>query len=293
MQRLFFVLLLQMPFLKKDALTGGAALLYTLIGYRDKDAPGRGFFIRGDKKGGMRRMQGTCMTDVSQYLRANTYPGRGILVGMSADGVSAVAAYFIMGRSENSRNRIFEKRGEDLYTRAFDESRVEDPSLILYAPMRVLPGRVIVTNGDQTDTIAEALHAGGNFIDALMTRCYEPDEPHCTPRISALLTLSPDAYAYQLSILKRAQLTDGCVREYFCYPGQPGAGHLIHTYAHDGNPLPSFCTEPVCVRLDTDPDRFCDLLWESLDADNRISLYVRWMNLKTGAVWERIVNRNV
>lgn len=233
------------------------------------------------------------VTDVAQYLRANTYPGRGILVGMSADGVSAVAAYFIMGRSENSRNRIFEKRGADLYTRAFDESRVQDPSLILYAPVCVLPGRLIVTNGDQTDTIARTLQAGGSFADALATRCHEPDAPHYTPRISALLTLAPEAYAYQLSILKRAQDGDRCMRAFFCYPGQPGLGHIIHTYAHDGNPLPCFQGEPVCVGIDMPRENFCDMLWDSLDTDNRISLYVRWMNLETGGVWERIVNRNV
>ena len=216
------------------------------------------------------------MASVTSLLQGNRYPGRGIITGYAPDG-RAVFAYFIMGRSENSRNRLFREEGASLCIDLHDMSKVKDPSLICYTPARVLDDTIIVTNGDQTDTIYDALQAGGSFRSALDMRCYEPDAPNYTPRISALLT--PDGY--QMSILKHAQ-DDSCQRLYWSYPSASGSGHLIHTYECDGDPLPSFPGEPKPVTL---PDCALDLteaLWQALDQENRISLYVRYTDLSTG-----------
>ena len=230
--------------------------------------------------------------DLAALLSPNPYPGRGIIAGLTPDGQKAVAAYFIMGRSENSRNRIFRPQGEDVMIYPFDESKVEDPSLIIYAPVRSLPGWLIVTNGDQTDTIRDFLQRGDCFESALRTRRFEPDAPNYTPRISALLHLEGE-YWYQLSILKS---TDGkgekCSRFTFDYAPMPGVGHFIHTYIGDGAPLPSFEGEPEQVSLPNDIDSLTDCLWSSLDASNKISLFVRLVDLKTGKSQTRICNKH-
>lgn len=218
------------------------------------------------------------METVTTLLRGNTYPGRGILTGFSPDG-RAVFAYFIMGRSENSRNRIFRPSGTALCIDLHDPARVKDPSLICYTPVRVLDAATIVSNGDQTDTLYDTLSAGGSFRQALDRRCFEPDAPNYTPRISALLR----ADGYDMSILKRAYLDGSCLRLYWHYPAQPGMGHLIHTYNHDDDPLPTFTGTPRPVRLPADPAELTETLWDALDRDNRISLYVRYTDPVTGA----------
>lgn len=227
--------------------------------------------------------------DIAALLRENAYPGRGILLGRSQDGAKAVMAYFIMGRSENSRNRIFEVTDDGIRTRAFDESKMTDPSLIIYHPIRKVGRGYIVTNGDQTDTIREYLEKGLPMEQALRTRCFEPDGPNWTPRISGLL--SPDG-SYKLSILKSAD-ADGsaCLRQTFEYPGQAGLGHFLHTYVTDGNPIPTFCGEPERVAISGDIDAFTAALWESLNEDNKISLFVRFTDLATGTFTQRIINK--
>ena len=227
------------------------------------------------------------MDTVTTLLRGNSYPGRGIITGFSPGG-RAVFAYFIMGRSENSRNRVFRQEGKSLCIDLQDPSKVQDPSLICYTPVRVLDGQIIVTNGDQTDTLCEVLSAGGSFRKALDTRCYEPDCPNYTPRISALL----GGDGYQMSILKRAPLDGACLRLYWSYPPQPGCGHLIHTYLHDGNPLPAFTGTPKPVSLPEDPEELTALLWDALDAENRVSLNVRYTNLSTGQFHTCLRNRH-
>ena len=228
--------------------------------------------------------------DLFSYLKGNPYPGRGILLGRSGDGKKAVIAYFIMGRSENSRNRIFEATEDGIRTRAFDESRMTDPSLIIYHPVRVVDGTVVVTNGDQTDTVADALRAGKSWVRALRTREFEPDGPNWTPRISGLL--SPDG-SYKLSILKAAdEAGTACLRQTFEYPGQAGLGHFLHTYQCDGSPIPSFEGEPTPVTIEGDIDAFTSSLWESLNEDNKVSLFVRYIDLATGQAQTRIVNKN-
>lgn len=230
------------------------------------------------------------MYDLFSYLSGNPYPGRGILLGCSADGRRAVIAYFIMGRSENSRNRVFEITEDGIRTKAFDESRMTDPSLIIYHPVRVVDGTTIVTNGDQTDTVADAFRSGGSWVRALRTREFEPDGPNWTPRISGLL--SPDG-SYKLSILKSADAAGfGCVRETFEYPGLPGLGHFLHTYVTDGNPIPTFQGEPERVAVSGDIDAFTAELWDNLNEDNKISLFVRFTDLGTGAFTQRILNKN-
>ena len=229
------------------------------------------------------------MIDLKAYLSQNPYPGRGILLGRSADDAKAVIAYFIMGRSENSRNRIFETTEDGIRTRAFDESKMVDPSLIIYHPVRVVDGTTIVTNGDQTDTVADAFRSGTGWVRALRTREFEPDGPNWTPRISGLL--SPDG-SYKLSILKSADESGTrCLRQTFEYPGQAGVGHFLHTYAGDGSPLPSFAGEPEQVAIGGDIDEFADAVWNSLDEANRISLFVRFTDLETRAFQQRIVNK--
>ena len=231
--------------------------------------------------------------DLYSLLKANPYPGRGILLGRSPDGGQAVIAYFIMGRSENSRNRVFEKTADGIRTRAFDESKVTDPSLIIYHPVRTLDsGLVIVTNGDQTDTIKEYLEQGKCYRHALLSRTFEPDAPNYTPRISGVV--KPDG-SYNLSILKSLDGNPDCCCRYFYEYDAPkaGVGHLIHTYQGNGSPLPSFEGEPVRVALAApDPETLAAALWESLDADNKISLFVQYRDLKTGQAKTVLCNKH-
>ena len=230
--------------------------------------------------------------DLSALLRENPYPGRGIVLGRSPDGRKAAIAYFIMGRSENSRNRVFVETPDGIRTQAFDPSKMTDPSLIIYAPVRVFGTSTIVTNGDQTDTVREGLAAGKTFAQALHSRTFEPDKPNYTPRISGLMKRSGD---YTLSILKSA---DGdpssCRRNFFSYATPiPGQGHFIHTYMGDGDPLPSFRGEPEQVALTAnDPQSLADLIWNSLNAENKVSLFVRYIDLKTGEWEDVLVNKH-
>lgn len=235
---------------------------------------------------------------LTELLAGNPYPGRGIALGCTPDGKRAVIVYFIMGRSANSRNRIFEEQGTDLFTRPFDASKVEDPSLIIYAPLRVLAEedryRLIVTNGDQTDTIAGALKRGGSFQQALETRCFEPDGPNFTPRISGMAEwTSKGDKGYRLSILKSADPEGkGCLRQYFEYPMEAGTGHFISTYITDGAPLPSFEGEPKSIQIPGDTETFARELWESLDPENKISLYVRSVEFSTNLTRNVLINRH-
>lgn len=233
------------------------------------------------------------INEIADLLEGNPYPGRGIIVGKSEDGKKAAAAYFIMGRSANSRNRIFTERGHDVYTEPFDASKVEDPSLIIYVAIREYENKLIVTNGDQTDTVYEGLKAGMTFSDALKQREFEPDAPNLTPRISALLNFEGKDFSYEMSILKSIDVEGSdCARYTFDYPSKPGLGHFIHTYVTDGNPIPTFQGEPERVRI---PDNIDDLLlniWNSLDDENKISLYVRYIDLETGKVDNLMVNKN-
>ena len=229
----------------------------------------------------------------AQEIGATTYPGRGILLGKSKSGKYAVIAYFIMGRSQNSRNRIFTPQEDGIRTEAFDPSKLVDPSLIIYAPVRVLGDDTIVTNGDQTDTIYDFMAQGKTFEDALRTRTFEPDPPNYTPRISGIVHKNGD---YQLSILKSANGNpDSAQRFFFDYNNTPaGQSHFIHTYKCDGNPIPSYEGEPTWVAIDTDSlDEFTDTVWNALNADNKVSLFTRFIDLETGAVDTRIVNKNV
>ena len=230
---------------------------------------------------------------LEQELKSNSYPGRGIVLGRSADGRYAVAAYFIMGRSENSRNRIFVADGDGLRTQAYDESKCSDPSLIIYAPVRVLGNKTIVTNGDQTDTIYEGMDHQFTFEQSLRSRKFEPDAPNYTPRISGIIRCEKDGFNYALSILKSADGNpDSCRRFTFSYENPvAGQGHFIHTYVGDGNPLPSFTGEPKTVAIEGDIDSFTDMLWTSLNADNKISLFVRYIDTQDGSTVTRIVNR--
>ena len=234
------------------------------------------------------------MFDLFQLLRENSYPGRGIVVGRSRDGQSAMVAYFIMGRSENSRNRIFVEDGAGIRTQAFDPSKLVDPSLIIYAPVRVLGNKTIVTNGDQTDTIYELMDRQQTFEQALRTREFEPDAPNYTPRISGIMHLENGKYNYAMSILKSNHGDpSSCLRYTFAYSNAPaGEGHYIHTYMGDGNPLPSFEGEPTLVTIEGDLDQFTDTVWNSLNADNKVSLFTRFIDLETGAYESRIVNKN-
>lgn len=227
-------------------------------------------------------------------LTKNAYPGRGIVVGKSADGKYAVTAYFIMGRSVNSRNRVFVEDGMGIKTKAFDESKMTDPSLIIYSPVRVLDNDTIVTNGDQTDTVYDGLKAGKTFDESLRCRCFEPDEPNYTPRISADLTVKNGTYSYQMSILK-SDNGDGsaCLRfNYFYETPLAGEGHFIHTYKCDGNPLPSFEGEPERVGIEGNIDDFTDMVWNSLNEENKVSLFVRYIDIATGKYETRIINKN-
>jgi len=231
---------------------------------------------------------------LEQELKSNAYPGRGIVIGRSADGKKAVTGYFIMGRSENSRNRIFIEDGEGIRTQAFDPAKLTDPSLIIYAPVRVLDTETIVTNGDQTDTIYEGLEAGLTFELALRSREFEPDAPNYTPRISGLMMVADGKYDYQMSILKSNNGDPAqCCRYTFLYDNpHAGEGHFIHTYKCDGDPLPSFEGEPKPVELAGDIDEFTDMLWNSLNEENKVSLFVRYIDIETGEYETRIVNAN-
>ena len=232
--------------------------------------------------------------NIATILKENGYVGRGVLMGRSPSGKMAAMAYFIMGRSENSQNRVFIEKGEELIIHPFDESKVEDPSLIIYAPVRVSGANTIVTNGDQTDTIYDFLAAGKSFEAALRTRCFEPDAPNFTSRISGMMTLSDSGCAYKLSILKSADAAgSACLRQTFEYAEPlPGVGHFIHTYQTDGNPLPAFAGEPEQVALPETAEELVDLLWSNLDARYKISLFVRYIDIETGAAETRVVNRH-
>ena len=226
-------------------------------------------------------------------LAGNTYPGRGIVIGKSADGKKAVTAYFIMGRSANSRNRVFNCKNDIVYTEPFDPTKVEDPSLIIYAAIQKCGNHLIVTNGDQTDTIFRGLTVGMSFDEALSQRCFEPDPPNFTPRISGLMTFEEGDFTYQMSILKSGDAEGSfCNRLCFRYMPKAGLGHLIHTYVCDGNPIPTFQGEPERVSIPDDIDAFTDEIWNALDENNKISLYVRYIDLATGSEENRMVNRN-
>ncbi len=227
---------------------------------------------------------------LSEKFASNTYPGRGIVLGMMADGKTAVAAYFIMGRSVNSRNRVFIQEPDGIRTEAFDPSKLSDPSLIIYHPVRELGRSLIVTNGDQTDTIRDFVERGETLEQALRTREFEPDGPNWTPRISGLQL--PDG-SYKLSILKSADAEgSACTRHFFEYPALKGVGHFLHTYETNGDPIPTFFGEPERVVMEGDIDTFTEMVWNNLNEDNKISLFVRFTNVATGEYAQRILNKN-
>ena len=225
---------------------------------------------------------------IADKLRINPYPGRGIILGATPDGRKRIAAYFIMGRSQNSRNRIFKEEADGISTEAFNPSLLEDPSLIIYHPVRALGSKLIVTNGDQTDTIYHSLSNGGSFESALRTRCFEPDGPNWTPRISGLQEADG---SYKLSILKSVDPEgSACVRQFFEYPFAAGLGHFIHTYVTDGTPIPTFTGEPERISTVDDIGKFTDMLWDNLNPDNKISLFVRYTGIKDGTYEQNIIN---
>lgn len=230
------------------------------------------------------------LLNIAEELQGNSYPGRGILIGRHADGMHAVIAYFIMGRSENSRNRVFVREENGIKTQAFDPDKLVDPSLIIYSPVRFIDGVTIVTNGDQTDTVYDFLKEGKSFEEALRTRTFEPDAPNYTPRISGVL----NGFDYKLSILKSAGGNPDSVQRFFYEYNAPvqGEGHFIHTYACDGNPIPSFTGEPKAVAIDGDIDSFTTRLWDSLNEDNKVSLFVRFIRVDIGETKTRICNKN-
>ncbi|HHU05432.1 MAG TPA: inosine monophosphate cyclohydrolase [Clostridiales bacterium] len=234
------------------------------------------------------------MEQLATYLGSNPYPGRGIIIGKSPEGRNAVIAYFIMGRSENSRNRVFKRNNGGIRTEAYDPAKLKDPSLIIYSPVRIYEDTTIVTNGDQTDTIYEFLKAGKTFEEALRTRSFEPDAPNFTPRISGIVTVTGNSFSYKLSILKSDRGNeDQCLRFFYEYENPiKGEGHIIHTYEGDGDPLPSFTGEPRCVCIGNDIESFTRNIWLSLNEDNKVSLFVRYIDLLTGIADTRIVNKN-
>ena len=233
--------------------------------------------------------------NLAKALSGCAYPRRGIVIGKSEDGSKAVTAYFIMGRSSNSRNRVFIQDGEGIRTEAFDPSKLEDPSLIIYAPVRVLGDKTIVTNGDQTDTVYDLMKEGRTFEESLRTREFEPDAPNFTPRISGLLTIKDGKYDYAMSILKSHNGNpDQCNRYTFTYDAPvAGEGHFIHTYMGDGNPLPSYEGEPTWVKISGDIEEFTQMLWDNLNEENKVSLFVRYIDIATGEYETRIINKNV
>ncbi len=230
---------------------------------------------------------------MERLLKGNSYPGRGLVIGKSSDGRRAFFAYFIMGRSENSRNRIFTEHDGNIKTEPFDAAKVTDPSLIIYTPVKTLDRDIVITNGDQTDTIEEFIVKGKTFHDALLTRTFEPDEPNYTPRISGIIHLAKKSFTYEMAILKSA---DGkgkkCNRYFFEYEPVNGVGHYLHTYEKDGNPLPSYMGEPDRVKIGNDLKEFADEIWNNLNKDNKISLYCRAVNLRTWQEEEVLYNRN-
>ena len=230
---------------------------------------------------------------IEQRLEGNTYPGRGIVIGKSADCKSAVAAYFIMGRSANSRNRVFTEKNGAVYTEPFEASKVEDPSLIIYAAIREYQNHLIVTNGNQTDTIYEGLAAGKDFDAALESREFEPDGANWTPRISGMITFADGDFSYKMSILKSGDAEGTfCNRFGFHYAPKAGLGHFLHTYVCDGDPIPTFQGEPERVSIPNDIDAFASEIWNALDENNKISLYVRYIDLKSGVQTSRLINKN-
>lgn len=261
-------------------------LVYSEMGFRS-EMP----ILYWNERGENQKMK---MLSLEQELKENAYPGRGIVIGKTPDGTRAVTAYFIMGRSENSRNRVFVEDGEGIRTQAFDSAKLEDPSLIIYAPVRVLGNKTIVTNGDQTDTIYEGMDKQMTFEQSLRSREFEPDAPNYTPRISGVMHIEAGNYNYAMSILKSNNGNpDSCHRYTFAYQNPTaGEGHFIHTYMHDGNPLPSFEGEPKLVGMMDDMDTFTDMLWNSLNPDNKVSLFVRYINIADGSYETKIVNKN-
>ena len=226
-------------------------------------------------------------------IRDNSYVGRGIAVGKTADGKKAAIGYFIMGRSENSKNRVFKEEGDDVVIYPFDESKVEDPSLIIYSPVKKLDDKVIVTNGDQTDTIYDFVKEGKSFKEALATREFEPDGPNWTPRISAMLTFADGDFSYEMSILKSVdEEGSACARYTYSYPAVLGLGHFIHTYEHDGQPLPTFQGEPRRIIIPDDIEEFTSAIWDNLNEEKKISLYVRYIDLETGKAENKLINKN-
>ena len=233
------------------------------------------------------------VNDISKQIEGNSYVGRGIVIGKSADGKKACTAYFIMGRSANSRNRVFTEKNGEIFTEPFDVSKVEDPSLIIYAAIRSFENKLIVTNGNQTDTIYDFVKEGKGFREALDTREFEPDAPNFTPRISGMVTFADGDFTYEMSILKSIdEVGSACARYTYDYPSIAGLGHFIHTYVCDGNPIPTFQGEPERVAIPDDIDEFTNTLWNALDGDNKISLYVRYTDLATGETENRMINKN-
>ena len=232
------------------------------------------------------------MNKFSEIIKGNVYPGRGIIIGADESGDYAVIAYFITGRSENSRNRVFALEGDSLFTKPFDEKKVKDPSLIIYRATATVGEKYIVTNGDQTDTIVEFLKNGKSFEDALLNREYEPDEPNFTPRISGMIDLKRGDFTYFLSILKKDKESAACERFFYYFTKVNGIGKFIRTYKENGNPLPSFSGDPETVFISRDINEFANDIWESLDSENKISLYVKYVNVFSGEVKEIIKNKN-
>ncbi|MBQ2687050.1 MAG: IMP cyclohydrolase [Clostridia bacterium] len=232
------------------------------------------------------------INNIAKLIEGNSYVGRGIVIGKTEDGTKALTAYFIMGRSNNSRNRIFVENGDEVIIHPYDASKVEDPSLIIYSPIRKFEQNLIVTNGDQTDTVYDGLKEGKSFSEALESREFEPDAPNFTPRISGMMTFADNDFTYQMSILKSADAEGtACNRFTYSYPALKGLGHFIHTYVCDGAPIPTFQGEPERVAIGNDIDAFTNELWNALDEDNKISLYVRTIDLKTGEIENRMINK--
>ena len=230
---------------------------------------------------------------MKERIDGNPYVGRGIVIGKSSDGKKAATAYFIMGRSANSRNRVFTVKNGEVFTEPFDASKVEDPSLIIYAALRKFENKLIVTNGDQTDTVYDGIVTGKSFSESLESREFEPDAPNFTPRISGILTFGENDFKYEMSILKSLDENgSNCARYTFSYPSKAGLGHFIHTYVTDGNPIPTFQGEPERVAIPDSIDEFADEIWNYLDENNKISLYVRYTDLKDGSYEEKLINKN-
>lgn len=231
--------------------------------------------------------------DIDKLISGNEYVGRGIVIGKTENASHAAVAYFIMGRSQNSRNRVFTNKNGEIFTEPFDVSKVEDPSLIIYAALRTIDNKLIVTNGDQTDTIYDGIRDGKTFSASLTSRAFEPDAPNLTPRISGMLTFANGDFDYEMSILKSADaIGSKCNRYTFSYDPLPGLGHFIHTYVCNGDPIPTFQGEPERVKIPNDIDEFTNSLWNSLDESNKISLYVRYIDLASGKYDDRMINKN-